>query len=163
MREAADKTDGGSLPGWPFALLRIGVGVMFFRAGVDKVTRGEAWHDSVAMWIERHFDQAFGFYRGFLEHVALPHHGLFAELVRWGELMLGVALILGLATRYAAVAGAVMMLNFWFAKAKEEPFWSASNYDALLILILLALAISSAGRVLGLDQHFARRWPWLHL
>ena len=54
----------------------------------------------------------FGFYEPFLRAVVAPHLGVFAGLVGWGELLSGVSLTLGLATRLGAAVIAFQFLNY---------------------------------------------------
>ncbi|HWP95135.1 MAG TPA: DoxX family membrane protein [Gammaproteobacteria bacterium] len=151
----------GTLPGWPLALLRMAIGAMFIKAGAGKVAAGEGFAARLPDFFARHAAETFDFYRPFVEAVVLPHAGVFAALVAWGELALGLALVFGALTRLASFFGLVMVLNFWFAKG--EAFWSAGNHDSLCILIFGVLMFTAAGRVFGLDAWLARRWPnrWL--
>ncbi len=92
-----------------------------------------------------------GWYAWFIEHVALPNASLFSHLVAYGEVLVGIALILGLFTGISAFFGATMNANYLFAGTVS------TNPLLLIIQILLILAWRSAGW-LGLD-----RWvlPWL--
>ena len=51
----------------------------------------------------------------FLENVALPNAKLFSYLVAYGEVLVGLGLILGLLTGIAAFFGSVMNASFLFA------------------------------------------------
>jgi thiosulfate dehydrogenase [quinone] large subunit len=84
-------------------------------------------------------------------HVFLPHAVLFTYLVTYGELVVGIALVLGVCTRFAALGGA--FLNFVFLSAGT----TSSNPQMLVLAIALVLLGGSAGAY-GLD-----RWamPWL--
>ena len=101
----------------------------------------------------------FGFYQGFAESFVLPNQALFAFLVGWGELFLGLALIAGIATRYAAWGGAFLMVNFWFAKGL--PFFNATNYDIVWLMIFIVLALLPAGHVAGVDGRLSERFRFL--
>ena len=56
-------------------------------------------------------------YKRFLADVVLPHAVLFAQLSRWGEVLIGCALVLGLFTRLAAFCGVALALNYLPANA----------------------------------------------
>lgn len=56
-----------------------------------------------------------GWYASFLENMVLPNAALFSYLVAFGELLVGLGLILGLLTGIAAFFGAFMNASFLFA------------------------------------------------
>ena len=70
-------------------------------------------------------------------------------LVPFGQVAIGAALILGLATRFAGLMGALMMAFIGIAS------WDFANglvnYHAVLLLSSLILAVIAAGEVYGLD------------
>lgn len=144
------------LPGWPVALLRISLGVLLLRAGWRKASTWGEW--TPLGFLERNLsqDNVFGFFRPFIEHVAIPYHQVFGFLVAWGELLVGIALIIGALTRLSAFFGLVMLFSFLWTKGLA--FWVGSNYDALWILILATLMFTGAGRVLGIDRLLLARF-----
>jgi thiosulfate dehydrogenase [quinone] large subunit len=99
---------------------------------------------------------AFGWYRSFL--TALLNSGSyvwFAKLIVAGEILIGVALVLGIFTGIAAFFGGFMNWNFMMAG-------SASVNPMLFVLsILLILAWKTAGWI-GLDRWIlpAIGTPW---
>jgi len=50
-----------------------------------------------------------------IQHVVLPNAGLFSFLVTWGEVAVGVGLLLGILTEIAAGFGVLMNLNYLLA------------------------------------------------
>ncbi len=143
---------------WPITLLRIYTGVFFLYYGWGKVTNPN-FADGLAGFVTGNLDKAFGFMRPFLESVVLPNKGLFAIMVSWGELLMGIALIVGLATRWASIAGALMVAAFWFTKG--QGFLDAQNHDAIWFVIFVVLAAVHAGRSHSLDQRLADRFRFL--
>jgi thiosulfate dehydrogenase (quinone) large subunit len=146
----------GVLARGALVLLRVQLGVVFLVAGIPKVKNDFTPHltgflQDVAL------TKGHEFYQGFVNQVALPHAAVFAILVSWGEVLAGVALVLGLATRFAASVALLLLLNYMFAKGAW--FWTPSSNDAAYIAISLALIIGAAGRTLGVDEALARRWP----
>jgi uncharacterized membrane protein YphA (DoxX/SURF4 family) len=87
----------------------------------------------------------------------VPNTSVFAALVPWGELLVGITLVLGLVTRFSATLALVLTVNHMFAKGTWFP--SPSSNDAAFAVISLALLIGAAGRTFGLDALLARRWP----
>lgn len=143
---------------WPIVLLRVYTGVFFAYHGFRKISRGD-FDEGLGGFVNMQLENSFGFFRPFLESVVLPNKGLFAFLVSWGELAIGIAMILGLATRYAAIAGAIMLASFWFAKGQS--LFSGQNHDAIWFFIFIVLAGLHAGRVMSLDQKLADRFKFL--
>ncbi len=147
-----------SLQIWPVTLLRIYTGVFFAYYGFGKIRRG-GFADGLERFINGNLDNSFSIMRPFLESVVLPNKALFAILVSWGELIVGIALIVGLATRYASIAGAFMVAAFWFTKG--QGFLDAQNHDAIWFVIFVVLAAAHAGRAHSLDARLASRFRFL--
>jgi len=158
MVDRIDSRTSTALRLWPIVLLRIYAGVFFAYHGVGKL-RQDDFASGLAGFLSRTLDSGFSFYRPFLESVVLPSKELFAVLVAWGELAVGVALILGLATRYAAFTGAFMVLNFWLAKGTGV--LDGGNSDVVWFVILLVLGFIPAGKIAGLDDGLSDRLPFL--
>jgi len=74
--------------------------------------------------------------------------------VPWGEVLIGLGVIVGLLTRLAAFWGAFMMLMFYLGN------WDIShgyiNGDFAYMLVFLSVAAFGAGRILGLDAYVRR-------
>jgi thiosulfate dehydrogenase [quinone] large subunit len=56
-----------------------------------------------------------GWYAYFLQHIVLPHANLWSHMVTYGEVIVGVALIIGAFTGIAAFFGLFMNLNYLLA------------------------------------------------
>ena len=85
-----------------------------------------------------------GWYAWFIQNVALPHAVIFSYIIVFGEMAVGLGLIVGLFTALAAFFGAVMNLNFLFAGTVSiNPFM-------LLLEILILFAWRTCG-YWGLD------------
>lgn len=96
-----------------------------------------------------------GWYAYFIQNFALPNATLFSYLVVYGEIAVGIALLLGLFTGIAAFFGAFMNLNYLFAGAVSiNPFM-------LFLQLFLILAWRTAGWF-GLDRYLlsALGTPW---
>ena len=97
----------------------------------------------------------------FYEHVVLPHWELWSVVLTLAELAVGVGLILGIASRLAAVGGLLLIGPIWVM------LWHANHYlweyPAEDLFPLVLLAIAPAGRYRGFDARltarFGNRWP----
>ena len=143
---------------WPITLLRVYTGVFFAYNGFGKIRRG-GFADGLEGFVSGRLEASYGIIRPFLESVVLPNKAVFAIMVSWGELLIGLALIVGLATRYASVAGAVMVMAFWFTKG--QGFLAGQNHDAVWFMIFVILAAVHAGRIHSLDSRLSDRFRFL--
>lgn len=95
-----------------------------------------------------------GWYAAFLEGAVLPNVTLWSNLVAIGELLVGIALIIGLLTGIAAFFGAFMNLNFMLAGTLSV------NPQLFVLALGLVLARRVAGTI-GADRYarpFFRRF-----
>lgn len=81
--------------------------------------------------------------------------GIVDFLVVFGELAIGLALILGIATRLAGALGALMMFLFWIAAWDFQ--YGIVNQQFVYMILSAFLAYASAGRVVGLDGLLEKR------
>ncbi|HEY8416871.1 MAG TPA: DoxX family membrane protein [Limnochordales bacterium] len=143
-----------------WTILRIYLGWAWFNAGWSKLGNPAWMETGVALrgyWtnavqVEPTARIAFDWYRSFIQFLLDGgHYTWFAKLVVYGEILVGVALILGAFTGIAAFFGGFMNFNFMMAGT------ASTNPLLYTIAILLMLAWKVAGYY-GLD-----RWllPWL--
>jgi len=106
-------------------VVRLYLGYAWLNAGWHKVT-SDAWVGSNAGagltgFVNGAIGKAeagkdvTGWYASFLENAVLPHAKVFSYVVAFGELLVGLGLILGLLTGVAAFFGAFMNASFLFA------------------------------------------------
>lgn len=96
-------------------------------------------------------------FRRFLEAVVIPHAQLFGFLVAFGELAVGISLLLGLMTRFGALVGIFLLINYWLGSGYMSWGWKFP----ILIAPHVLLIAGCAGRYFGLDAWLARKWPRL--
>jgi thiosulfate dehydrogenase [quinone] large subunit len=137
-------------------LLRIYLGVIFLVAVWPKLRVD--FTPGLTRFLEKvALENGHPFYQEFVRRVVLPNASLFATLVTWGELLVGLTLVLGLMTRLSAAVALLLVVNYMLAKGAW--FWTPSSNDAALAAISLALLIGAAGRTFGVDALLAQRWP----
>jgi len=147
----------GAKGSWMWLVIRLYLGYSWVTAGWHKVADGfdasgflkGAIAKSQAAEGANPVVQAW--WGSFLENFALPNVGLFNFLVSYGELLVGLALILGLATIFAATMG--MLMNFAFILSGTI---STSPNMLILEFVLVALGGAYAGYI-GVDYWFR---PW---
>ncbi len=106
-------------------LLRVGVGLVFFMHGFSKL-------------------QDMAMTTSFFAHMGLP--AWVAVAITWLELVGGVALIFGLATRLFAFLLGVEMLAAIFITGIGRG-WPAHEMEALLVAVSFALVYMGSGRM----------------
>ena len=111
---------------WIWFIVRVYVGWDWFSAGWEKI-HSTAWVGSNAGRALSGFingalaktsgtnPDVQGWYAYFLQHVVLPHANIWSHVVAYGELLVGIALILGIFTGIAAFFGLFMNLNYLLA------------------------------------------------
>ena len=145
------------------ALARVATGAIFLALGYGKVTgkfvRGDFASDAREMAAK-----AWRQWGRVLHAVVVPNAGGFAWLIAAGEIAVGVALLLGLWTRVAAIAGSLLVLaillgQFWVRGEPWNAWVTAGLTSKFAILALVVLAATDAGRVWGMDGARLFRTP----
>jgi thiosulfate dehydrogenase [quinone] large subunit len=138
------------------ALLRIYMGTIFVITAVPKLGE-DAPQDLIAFLDRSAQAQAQPFYRELLHDIVLPNAQLLAGLASWGQLFLGICLILGLTTRLWAAVALVFTLSYMVGTGAWP--WIPGSHIGAISAISMAMIIGAGGRTLGLDSVLARRWP----
>lgn len=129
-------------------LIRLYLGLQFLQAGWGKVTGGfdsSGFLQGAIAKASGDHPAVQGWWASFLEGFALPNAGLFNFLVAWGELLVGIALILGIFTTFSALMGITMNFAFLFSGTVS------TNAQMVLLTIFILVAGANAGRY-GLDR-----------
>jgi len=151
---------------WFWLVLRVWLGWQWIQAAQHKITNpawvetGNAvrgfWTGAIQIPESGRPPIAFDWYRSFIQFMLENQaYTWFAKVIAYGELVVGVALILGAFTGIAAFFSGLMNWNFMMAG-------SASTNPLLFVIgVGLLMAWKVAGRI-GLD-FFLLRWlgtPW---
>jgi thiosulfate dehydrogenase [quinone] large subunit len=163
------------------AVFRVVLGLEFLWAFADKTFGLGYATPSARAWIHGGSPT-----KGFLSNVAVgPLEGTFhawagAAWADWlfmvGLLGIGVALVLGIGLRIAAVSGSVLLVGMWAAEWPLARFTSAGepsmstnplvDYHLVYALALIVVALAYAGHRWGLGRWWAgrslvQRYRWL--
>lgn len=144
--------------------LRIAVGVLFLIFAEYKVfgtqfTLGGGFQH----WIQKFLEQgAYPFMVPILRGFVLPHATAISFLVAYGELAIGLSLVLGLMVRASSVCGMIYMLTLLFSSnypGAHAPLWQyfgASLDHLVLALCFAAFALGDANQAFSLRAHLRR-------
>ncbi|HVR64220.1 MAG TPA: DoxX family membrane protein, partial [Polyangia bacterium] len=140
--------------------LRLLAGVMLAMSGYKKFTDGWLHGDALLKTLNGWLDagKTYHFFLPVIE-TARVHPKIFGTLVTTGELVIGVALVLGLLTRLLSFLGAVMLFSFALGAGQGL----SPPGDAILLgSILATFVLAPPGRALGVDQTMRGRLPsWM--
>lgn len=135
---------------WLWLIVRVYLGARWLQAGLGKIGN-PAWTGSEAGaalggFVSGALQKATGenpavqdWYAWFLENLVQPNTRIFAYMVAYGEVLVGIALILGLFTGIAAFFGSFMNMNYLLS----------GTVSTNPILLFLSLFIILAWRVAG--------------
>jgi thiosulfate dehydrogenase [quinone] large subunit len=128
------------------ASLRIAVGILFLIFGQYKVFGTQfTLHGGFQFWINRFLtDGAYPFMVPVLRGFVLPQATPIAFIVAFGELAIGMALLLGICVRPASAFGLLFMLTLLFCSnypGGHAPIWQ--YFGASLDHSVLALCFSA--------------------
>lgn len=149
---------------WSVLSLRVIMAWVFLQAGLEKL-----FDDGISGFLDDPLTggwDATGFLVGATQDS--PAHGMFESMaewgfvepmVVWGQILIGIALLLGILVRWSAFWGAVMMILFWLAALEGGlfaglPVEHGYVVDSSLVyaFILFGLGAVGAGRIAGLDR-----------
>ena len=147
--------------------VRVLIGAVWLNGGVEKLLNPDFPQQfSASLEAGGFVSQAPPFFQGFMNGYVVPNAELFAQLMRAGELTLGIALIVGLLTNLAAIGSvglsAVILLSqggVGLGTGLGAPEFLTINVVVALISIVILL--SPAAKVFSVDSRLAERSPGL--
>ncbi len=132
-------------------LLRVGLGIMFLWAGLDKVTGGF----SATGYLKGSTGPLASFFQGF------PWNSTLDLAVTWLLVLGGVALIVGVLTRLASLGLAALMLLIYLSHFPPTLPNHLVDDHILYILGLAVVTAFGAGKIWGLGKWAEKISPWL--
>ena len=127
--------------GVAYLALRFGIGVMFLLSGWGKITSG--WTASSYLL------SANGPFADWFH--SLAGNGVVDAANAWGMFFLGIALVLGLCVRPAAILGAVLMVLYYLAHFVANTANGVIDEHVVLIMVFALFAAGGAGHAFGLN------------
>lgn len=136
---------------WYLSVLRIYIGYYFVTQGFRKFQRNFPKGD----WVGRQIGDIatldlYPWYKKFLLDYVVPRQELFGYLVTVGELAVGACLLLGLVTRFSALVGLFMVINYYLGLGMVRG-GSMLAQQQTFIVALVIFVLANPGRTLGLD------------
>ena len=149
------------------AWVRILIGAVWINGAVEKFLDPEFPRQFAAsLGAGGYISQAPPWFQNLMNSTVVPNAELFAQLQQFGELALGLALILGLLTNLAAVGSILFSLAILLSQGGVRLGTGLGSPEFLTINLLIALIslivlFSSAAKAFSLDAALVRRRPGL--
>lgn len=144
--------------------LRIAVGVLFLIFAEYKVFGTQfTMHGGFEYWINLFIQGgAYPFMLPVLKNFVLPHATIIAFLVAYGELAIGVSLVLGIWVRGASACGAIYMLALLFSSnypgnnVRVWQYFGASLDHSVLALCFAAFVLTDPEELWSISHYWRR-------
>jgi uncharacterized membrane protein YphA (DoxX/SURF4 family) len=136
---------------WYIVPLRLWIGYYMLQQGIGKYKRDFPHGD----WIGRQIGdlntlETFEWYKNFLINTVATHKEIVGQLVMYGELAVGVCVLLGFLTRWASIVGILLMINYFCAIGFPKGGASMAQQITFAVSFLVFI-LSTPGRALGID------------
>jgi thiosulfate dehydrogenase [quinone] large subunit len=147
--------------------VRVLVGAVWLNGAIEKLLNPEFPQQfATSLQAGGFITQAPPFFQEFMRGVVVPNVELFAQLMRAGELALGIALILGFLTNLAALGSVGLSIVIMLSQGGVRLGTGLGAPELLTINVLVALIsvvilLSPAAKALSVDAILARRSPRL--
>jgi thiosulfate dehydrogenase (quinone) large subunit len=143
--------------------VRVLIGAVWLNGAIEKLLNPEFPQQfATSLQAGGFVSQAPPFFRAFMQGTVVPNAELFAQLMRLGELALGVALILGLLTNLASLGSVGLSIVITLSQGGVRLGTGLGAPEFLTINVLVALIsvvilLSPAAKNLSVDTVLARR------
>lgn len=133
-------------------LLRLTISFIWLKAGLQKLFNPEFISTFPNLLNGFAKDTTCELYSNFLNETVIPNAQIFAQLTIWGEILTGIAFLLGYPILIAMVAGIFMNINYYLV-ANSTP----SQFLNLLLIVSQFVAYANkAGSFWGLEAKFKK-------
>jgi thiosulfate dehydrogenase [quinone] large subunit len=137
-----------------FLILRIVLGGVMLEAGLNKLMSGN-------FTISGYVSHGTGPFAVWFTDLAAASNAL-SPLVMWGEILIGLALILGVLLRFGSFWGAIMMVLYYLPYLPPQNEWISQQI--IYMLVFITLIFSGSGYFFGIDRlaiNMEKKLPWL--
>jgi len=134
----------GRTSGLWLSALRMFLGIMWLKSGIEKIASGWLSIDSsssASIVNTLTSDNAVSWYKTFVETVVVPNLSLFLAMITITEILLGIGLFFGGLTVLAAFGSIMMDINFFLAGTGD--WW--------FLIVSIIIMLSNAGMYFGAD------------
>jgi thiosulfate dehydrogenase (quinone) large subunit len=147
--------------------VRVLIGAVWLNGGVEKLLNPDFPRQFAASLQAGGFvSQAPPFFQDFMKGYVVPNAELFAQLMRAGELTLGIALIVGLLTNLTAIGSVGLSVVILLSQGGVRLGTGLGPPEFLTINVIVALIsviilLSPGAKNLSVDSRLAERSPGL--
>jgi len=138
------------------AVVRIYCGAFWLIHGLPK-WQGNDFLNFIIPTVQKLAAGTTGPYHVFLITTVVPHADVFAQLIRIGEVAVGISLLLGLFTRIGAMGGMFLALNYLLAQGTFAVFEGWGSLDGAAFALSFINLVLPTAAVWGLDGMRTRR------
>ncbi len=149
------------------AWVRILIGAVWLNGAMEKLLSPSFPRQfATSLDVGGYIQQAPPWFQDFMRSVVIPNAELVAQLVRFGELTLGLALVLGLLTNPAAVGSILFSLMIFISEGGPRLGTGLGppeffDINILVASISLVILLSPAAKALSLDTALVHHSPRL--
>jgi thiosulfate dehydrogenase [quinone] large subunit len=149
------------------AWVRILIGAVWLNGAAEKFLNPEFPQQfATSLGVGGFISQAPPWFQNIMQSTVVPNAETVAQLMRFGELALGLALVFGLLTNPAALGSIVLSLIILLSQGGVRLGTGVAtpeflNVNALIALISLVILLSPAAKALSVDAALARGRPRL--
>lgn len=147
--------------------VRVLVGIVWLNGGIEKLLNPDFPQQfATSLGAGGFISQAPPFFQNFMQGFVVPNAEAIARLVTFGELALGIALILGLLTNLAALGSMAQSVAILLSQGGVGLGTGLGSPEFMTINLLVALLsavilFSPAAKTLSADATIAKRSPAL--
>lgn len=134
-------------------LLRLSISYIWLTAGISKLFNKQFISTFPSTLEAFQKNTPFSFYSEFLAKYIMPNSEIFAQLTIGGEILTGIAFLLGFPMIIATVAGIFMNINYYLV-ANTAP---SQFVNIILIFSQLAAYANGAGNIWGLSAKIGKK------